>query len=267
MIRRRNHDLDKVLNRLGKDEFPNIAERLSPIRKEMSYIFPFHGHEKSNVDLSLKMVALGIHKGENEIKGHLGTFISLSRKNQDFIAYNLSHELKIASLAATVALEYEDANVYEVGPAFGFSSLHYARLVSEKGRDSKLVAIERKSESVEKAEKLRDRATDFAKDIEFIQGDGVIYLNNHLKDGDLVFSSIAPPNVINGIMDLMERKSFNLVASYSEEIDNRVTKFRGRSIENLVRSNDRNAIFFEDVDYNRKITWDFSKFGFVLRSG
>jgi len=267
MIRRRNHDLDKVLNKMWKDESPNIAERLSPVRREESYMFPFQGHEKSNLDLSIKMVALGIHKGKTEIKGHIDTFLGLSRKNRDFIAYNLSHELKIASLAAAVALEYEDANVYEIGPAFGFSSLHYARLVSEKGRDAKLVAIERKKESVEKAEKLRGRATDFARDIEFIQGDGVIYLNNHLKDGDFVFASIASPNVINGIMDLLERKSFNLVVSYSEEIDKKVTRFRGRSIENLVRSQDRNAIFFEDVLYNQKITWDFSKFGFVLRLG
>ena len=52
--------------------------------------------------------------------------------------------------------------MYEIGPAFGFSSLHYTRLVNEKGRDEKLVAVERKREYVEKAEKMRDRAVGFA---------------------------------------------------------------------------------------------------------
>jgi len=188
-----------------------------------------------------------------------------TRKNQDFISYNLSHEVKIVSLAAAVALECKDVSLYEIGPDFGFSSLHYARLVCEIGRDAKLVTVERKRESVEMAEKLRGRVADFAGDIKFIQRDGVVYLSNHLKDGDLIFSSIPPPNVMNGIMDLLERKSFKLIASYSEEINNRVMRFKGRSIKNLVRSNDRSSIFFEDVLYNRTITWDFSKFGLVLR--
>jgi protein-L-isoaspartate O-methyltransferase len=265
MSRRRNRGLDEVLNWMWGDEFPNIAERLSPVRSEEGYKFPFHGPEKSNVDLSFKMVALGIHKSEAEIEDQIDTFKVLSPKDRDFIAYNLSHELKIASLAAAVALKHEDASVYEIGPAFGFSSLHYARLVSEKGRDAKLVAVERKREYVEKAEKMRGRAVGFAGDIEFIHGDGVVYLNNHLKDGDLVFSSIAPPNVMNGILDLLERKSFNLIASYSEEIENKVMRFRGSSIESIVRSYDRNAIFFQDTLYNRKITWDFSKFVLLSR--
>ena len=266
MSRRRNRSLDDVLNWMWDDEFPTIAERLSPVSMEDGYKFPFHGLEKSNEDLSFKMVALGIHKSETEIDDQIDAFLGLSPNDRDFIAYNLSHELKIASLAAAVALENEDASVYEIGPAFGFSSLHYARLVSEKGRDAKLVAVERKREHVEKAEKMRGRAVGFAGDIEFIHGDGVVYLNNHLKDGDLVFSSIAPPNVMNGILDLLERKSFKLIVSYSEEIDNKVTRLRRSSIESIVRSNDRNAIFFPDTQYNRKITWDFSKFALLSRA-
>ncbi len=155
MSRRRSRGLDEVLNRMWGDKFPNIAERLSPVKSEDGYKFPFHGPEKSNVDVSFKMVALGIHKSEAEIEGQIDTFLGLSPEDRAFIAYNLSHELKIASLAAAVALEQEDANVYEIGPAFGFSSLHYARLVREKVRDAKLVAVERKRECVEMAEKMR----------------------------------------------------------------------------------------------------------------
>jgi len=265
MSRRRNRGLDEVLNWMLREEFPNIAERLSPVRTDDGYKLPFHGPEKSYEDLSFKMVALGIHKSEAEINDQIDTFLGLSPKDWDFIAYNLSHELKIASMAAAVALENEGANVYEIGPAFGFSSLHFARLVSEKGRDAKLVAIERKRECVEMAEKMRDRSVGFEGDIEFIHGDGVVYLNNHLKDGDLVFSSITPPNVMNGILDLLERKSFNLIVSYSEEINNKVMRFRGSSIESIVRSNNQNAIFFQDTLYNRKISWDFSKFALLSR--
>jgi protein-L-isoaspartate O-methyltransferase len=265
MSRRRNRDLDEVLNWIWRDECPYIAERVTAVRREEGYTFPFHGPEKSKVDLSFKMVALGIHKSEVEIEDQIDTFLSLSHKDRVFIAYNLSHELKIASLVAAIALEHEDANVFEIGPAFGFSSLHYSRLVREKGRDAKLVAVERKREYVEQAEKMRGRAVGLAGDIEFIHGDGVVYLNTHLNDGDVVFSSITPPNVLNGMIDLLEMKSFNLIVSYSEEINNKVIRSRGSSIESIVRSHDRNAIFFQDTQYNQKIPWDFSKFVFLSR--
>lgn len=260
-MRRRSRSLDDVLNWMWGDRFPDIAGMLSPVRDEESYSFPFHGLEKSLEDLSLKMVALGVNKGENDERTRIDAFHGLTPKDKRFIAYNLSHELKIASLAAAVALEHRDASVYEIGPAFGFSSLHYARLVSERGGDARLIAVEKKKESVEMAEKMRGGASD----IEFIQGDGVLYLHRHLRNGDITFSSIAPPNVMNGIIDLMDRRTFHLIASYSEEIDNKVRSYRGRSIESLVRSHDDSAVFFEDVLYNRNITWDFSKYGFVSR--
>lgn len=80
MSRRRNRGLDEVLNWMWGDKFPNIAENLSPIRREEGYKFPFHGPEKSNVDLSFKMVALGIHKSEAEIEDQIDTFRARARK-------------------------------------------------------------------------------------------------------------------------------------------------------------------------------------------
>jgi hypothetical protein len=262
---RRNRSLDDVLNWIWRDKYQNIAEKLNPIKMEKGYIIPFYGPEKSMMDLNLKMVALGIYRSDEKQKKQVDIFKSLNQKEKDFIAYNLSHELKIASMAAAVALENENINVFEIGPAFGFSSLHFARLISKKSKTVRLVTIERKKESVDKAEEMRKCVKGVSGDIKFIHGDGVIYLNNHLKDGDIVFSSIAPPNVMNGILDLLNRKSFNLIVSYSEEISNKITSFRGRTIDNIIRSYNRNAIFFEDEVYNQNITWDFSKFAFLSR--
>jgi len=182
-------------------------------------------------------------------------FKRLDKQEQKFVAYELSHEWKIATLAASIAMTNQESSVFEIGPCFGFSSIQYSHLIKEKGVDqskpiSKLIAIERKKEYLENARKMREMCGPYVGEIEYVFGDAMVILRRSLKKGDLVFSSTAEPPVIEGILGLSNTTPFNLVISYSDKANGKVKADFGGFFEDLVNPSKYDVFPFEDKQYN-----------------
>lgn len=131
--------------------YQDFFSQLNPIYKNDCFIIPFYGENDSLFMLASKMIffkGLEIQASTSEL---VKRYMNLSIKDKNPIAYNLSHELKIATIASYIALKNQDHNIYEIGPGFGHGSLHYSRLIKEKNVTSdkfiyKLISIEKSKE-------------------------------------------------------------------------------------------------------------------------
>jgi len=259
-----NQDLKKLLDFFGHEYFPKISNQLTPVHKK-KFQLPYLGCEGSKHSLALKMTAMYGLKKKATSKELIRDFFRLTQRKQIFIAYSLSHELKIASLAASVAMNNQDSHVYEIGPCFGFSSLHYSHLIKEKNLVSKaickLTAIETNREWFERALMLRSIVGDYVGQIEYLHGDGVGYLRKSLKNEDIVFASIAEPTVVEGIFSLSNLKRINLLISYSEKTNQKIEERRGKKFEDLIDSDAYNVFPFEDGEYNKHVFWIVGNIG------
>jgi protein-L-isoaspartate O-methyltransferase len=233
------------------------------------FVFPSFKCEDSKHWLAIKKVALlGLEKRSTTTE-LVKDFKESDEDDQRFVAYNLSHEWKIVTLAASVALANQNRNVFEIGPCLGLSSIHYSHLIKEKGINSsapisRLIAIDHNGQYMEKAReimKIPGIRGAYAGDIEYVTGDGIAYLRKALKKGDLVFSAVAVPRVIEGILDLLKLRSFDFVASYSESIRDGVKGKRGKHIEDLVDPSKHDIFPFEDKEYHAHVPDDLRRMG------
>ena len=270
MVKHERQDLRKLLEIFSIDYFPRIFSQLNPQRKKKRYIFPYLGSEDSRHILALKMMAMYGLKKKTTSEELMKDFYRMSQKKKLFIAYNLSHELKIASLAASIAMNKQESNVYEIGPCFGFSSLHYSRLIKEKNINSKpinkLTAIERNKEFLERAKVIKEITGDYTGEIEYIHGDGIGYLRNSVKKGDIIFLSIGTPFMVDGVLGLSNLKAINFVVSYSETTNDKIKEMRGEIFEDLVDSNTYDVFPFADNEHNTHVPWITGKIGVVALS-
>ena len=259
--------LKDLLNLFGHEYFPRIYSQLNPYNKDRKLVLPYLGSEDSSYSLAFKMMAMDGLERKTTTQELVRNFSRMSRRDQLFIAYNLSHELKIASLAASIAMSKQDSNAYEVGPCLGFSSLHFSHLLKEKGMNSKpigkLTTIEHNREFLERAKEIEKMTGDYVGVIEHIHGDGIEFLRRSLKNGDIVFCSIAEPPVVSGILDLLVIKTINVVISYSEMTNKEVAKLRCKRVEDLIDPNSYEIFPFEDRDYNTHAFDENGKIGIL----
>lgn len=239
------------LKRLMKTHAPfqGMFSQINPQYKDGSLVFPFYGHEDSAFILAMKRIALFGLSEESTAEELIKKFAKLNKKDQIHIAYELSHELKIASLAASIALSNQNSNVYEIGPYLGFSSLHYSRCVRNKGKSPskpiyKLTAIEINKEAFESARTLLERTNkDFIAEVEYVHADAKTYLAHSCKYNDIVFGSLVQPDVCNTILTLSHSKKINFIISYGETFD-------FQTFENSIDKKAYDIYPFKDREYN-----------------
>jgi len=267
MVKHKYRDIKNLFDLFVHDPFPNLFNQLNPARRKRIYIFPYLGEENSKYILAFKNIAMHGLKKETKTEQLVKNFRKLDRDKQKFVVYNLSHELKIASLAASIALNKKNSNVYEIGPCFGFSSLHFSHLIKEKGIDtksiSKLIAIEIKKEFVNEARNIKKMTGDYVGDIEYIHEDGINYLRNKLKKDDVVFSSIATPFMLDGILDLIILTPINLIVSYSEHANEKLMEIRGKYFIDLIDNNTYDLFPFGDNETNLHLPGITPKIGLL----
>jgi len=191
-------------------------------------------------------------------------FLRLKRQDKVFLAYNLSHEFKVATLAASIALSNQESRVFEVGPCCGFSSLHYSHLIKEKIISkpiSKLISIESNKEWADRANDIKNVVGSYVGEINFLFGNGINYLLNSSVDRDIIFSSIAEPLVLEGLFAVSQLRTVNLVVSYSQKTNEYIKTKDNLDFEDLLDSKKYNIFPFEDEDYNKHVNWDTRKIG------
>lgn len=135
----------------------------------------------------MKSAIIGHPTTATSITELLQDFYKRNREQQEFVAYNLSHEWKIATLAAAIAISSQNSNVFEIGPSFGLASIHYSHLVKSKGLSpstpvSKLVAIEEQRAFLKNAKQLQKICGEYAGEIKYVSDDGIRYLRKALRD-------------------------------------------------------------------------------------
>jgi hypothetical protein len=257
-------DLKGLLDFLGHEKFPGISSQLDPIRKK-EFQLPCWDSESSRKTLALKMTAMYGLKKKATTEELVDIFSRMTKRKKIFVAYNLSHELKIASLAACIAMNNQDSNIYEIGPCFGFSSIHYSHLIKEKNLASKAVsklrAIEINKEWFERALAIRSIVGDYVGEIEYLYGDGINYLRKALRKYDIVFASIAEQSVVEGIFSFSLSKPINILVSYSERTDQEIEERWHKRFEDLIDSSSYNVFPFEDREYNKHMFWETGKIG------
>jgi predicted O-methyltransferase YrrM len=273
MVRHEYQDLDSLVAAFGREPFPEVYSGLNPRFMNGEFEFPAFEHEDTKHWLAIKKGALqGVEKTSTTSE-LVRDFREADEGDQRFVAYNLSHEWKIATLAASVALASESRNVFELGPCFGLSSVHYSHLIKEKGINSsapisRLTAIDHSGQFMENARYLMTISGirgAYAGDIEFVTGDGVAYLRKRLKKGDLVFASVAVLRVVEGILDLLKLRPFDFVASYSESTQAILKRKRGKAIEDLVDPGTHEIFPFEDKEYHAHVPDDLRRMGVLAR--
>lgn len=268
MVKHGYQSLKNLLDTFSSNHYPRIFNQLNPVRRKGIYVFPYLGSVDSKYILAFKMVAMyGLEK-KTETEELVRNFRKMSGKKQLFVVYNLSHELKIASLAACIAMDKQYSYVYEIGPCLGFSSLHFSHLIKEKGVDSKpinkLTAIEINKEFVEHAKDMKKMTGDYTGEIDYIHGDAIKYLLNSLKEGDIIFSSIAEPSVIDGLLELSYLKPVNMIISYSEKSNEKMIEMRGKSFVDLIDPNIYDIYPFLDQEHNTHLPRETKKIGVLV---
>jgi len=263
-------DLQKLLDFHGHDSFPRISQQLDPVRSKGELLIPFFARDDSRYLLALKSAALPSTRPElNAMTQDLiGRFRRMSREDQEFVAQNLSHELKIASFAACLALKNQSSSVYEIGPGYGFSSFQYSHLMKEKNIDSsrpigKLIALEQSRDCFDGAQSLKKMIGQWIGDIEIVLGDAIGYLRNSLRNGDIVFCSLAEPAVALGILDLSRVKPLNLIVSYSARTEDKIALVRGKKFEDLLDPQVYDVYPFKDKKYNSEVRGDLKRIGLL----
>ena len=259
MPKHKRQSLKRLLDTFASPQ--NSFSQLNPSYKNGDWIIPFYGYEDSQYILAKNMVALFgvaslglpvITKGYTLIQ----KFRSLDKGTQREIAYDLSHQLKIAALGTSIALRNENANVYEIGPCLGLSSLHYSRWIKEKGIDPskaiyKLTAVEINEDYVKAAKSLLEIVNkEFISKVEYICEDATVYLPRHMKEGDIVFSSMAQPEVCSCILELSHSIKINFVLSYGEILNLKSIEKTGKTFEDQIDPNLYDVYPFEDKEYN-----------------
>jgi hypothetical protein len=264
--------LKDLLDYFGNMDFPKIYTSLNPQSKDGRLLIPYLGDEDSEYTLALKMMAMEGLKKKTTTEELVKDFSRLSPSKQLFIAYNLSHELKVASLVASIAMSRQNSNVYEIGPCFGFSSRHFSHLMREKDMSSKpigkVTTIESNEEFFRTSEIIVKIAGkhDYVGEIKQIYGEGIGYLRTSLRNNDIVFSSIAEPLVVNGIFELSVERTINIVVSFSEKTDEEIERRLGKKFEDLLDSRSYEVFPFEDKDYNTHVHDDVEKIGVLVFS-
>jgi len=237
--------------------FPNSFSDLNPRYKNGYFVIPLYGNQDSKVSLALKMdTLLSVQEGECTVQELIKKFMALKKSEQKFVAYNLSHELKIATLASFIALDNQDSNVYEIGPCLGFSSHLYSNIIKNQRISPskpiyKLTAIESNKRFFQAAEKLLQMMDkDYIAKIEYVHGDGIEYLSNLVNNNDIVFASLAEPDVCEGIIDFSNSKKINFVLSYSERTNDEIKRRKGKSIDNMINPDVYQIYPFIDKEYS-----------------
>lgn len=269
MVKREPQNLKGLFDFFGEEHFPSIFSEITPYHRGAYFLFPYYGRDDSKAMLALKMIAFhGLNK-KSSTANLVEKFSKLKRRERRFLAYEMSHELKIATLAACIALNKQDGNAYEIGPCFGFSSLHYSRIIKEKNLQlksiNKLTSIEKYKEYYEHANDIKKMTGDFVGDIEYIYGDGISYLRPLLKKGDILFSITTEPDVASGIIKLSDLKPINFIVSYSERANERIKELHNKKFEDLIDSTCYDIFPFEDKEYNSHVPWLTKKKGVLAR--
>ena len=257
-------DLCKIVKAYSEKFFPKIAEQLTPCWEDGAIVIPYLGCEDSQHILALKMMAMKGLKKKMTSQELVRSFLRQKRKDKIFLAYNLSHEFKIATLAASIALSNQEKRVFEVGPCCGFSSLHYSHLIKEKvvsKQISKLISIESNKEWADRANDIKNVVGSYIGEINFLFGDGINYLLKSSADSDIIFSSIAEPRVLEGLFAVSQSRTVNLVVSYSQKTNEYIKTKNNLDFENLLDSQKYDIFPFEDGDYNKHVNWDIRKIG------
>lgn len=259
--------LKELVNQYGpiKDTF----SKLSPSYKNNCLILPWYGEQDSKFLFALKMDALpGINVEKNKgegIRKRYDKFVNISKLEKNYVIYSISHEIKIASIAAGIALNHQMSHIYEIGPGTGLASHFYSRVIKEAKVENsanifKLTSIEKDKGFYKTAQQLLEFTNnDFLTEIEYILGNGIEYLNQHCKNNDIVFISLAAPEVCKGILDITANTSINLVMSYSGTTKRMVQKERSRRIQDFIKLNGYEVFPFSDQEYNKKIANKYEK--------
>jgi hypothetical protein len=261
--------LDSLVTAFASEPFPEVYNGLNPRFVNGEFVFSAFEKEDSRHWLATKGQALLATMGYATTKStaeSLRDFSEMDREMQEFVAYNLSHEWKIATLAAAIATVNQNCKVFEIGPCFGISSVHYSHLIKDKDVSpttpiSSLIAIDFNRGFLRNAKQLQKICGEYVGDIRFVSGEGLAYLRKSLRSGDLVFSSVADSRVVEGILDLSSTRAFNFAVSYSKSNRDLVRKHRGKHIEDIINPSVYEVFPFLDKEYNSHVTGDLPRMG------
>jgi|GEM_PF-5277588 len=205
--------------------FPHCFSKLSPHRKGENIVIPYYGEDDSKFVLAISRIARFGLSRKATTEELVEEFSNLDTETQEYVAYSLCHELKVTSLAVTIAMTNQSSTVFEVGPCFGFSSLYYSRLMKEKNISPsksiyKLQAIEINEEFFKEATKLQEMANrKIIGEVKFVLADANRFLMDSCRKNDIIFGSSVQPDLCNTIIELALSKKVNFVVSYGETFD------------------------------------------------
>lgn len=257
-------DLGRLIEVMSKSCYPGLLREVTPNRQGNEFVIPILGEENSHGVMAFKRVEDGYLSGKYQtaqtVEDIFTQYEATPLRQRELTAYSLSHELKVAALVFCVSSGYRDIHVFEVGSAEGFGICLLAHLMknSPVQRDNanvKLTAIEL-VDKLHEAALFQEKAWRGAfqmSAIEFVCGDARRILPESARDGDLVYASLAEPEVIESIIELQNSKSMTAVLSYSVASDDHIKDTMGRLTEELMDSSGYYVIPFEDTLWNSHV--------------
>jgi len=262
--------LNDLINEYSDGITKSIAQDLLPKKYAFDYVIPYLGEEASLKCLSFKHLWHSPIQKKTCWEDVERRYYQLDSDLKSFLAYNLSHELRIATLAALLAFNKPKAKVFEIGPAFGLSSIHFSHYFMEifprhPSQTPHFTAIELHAGVLEKAKEIKIMTGDYAGPIKYTCGDSNRILRKELSDFDTVFASIAEPNVIIGLIKIMKKRKFDMVLSFSAEAEKNVVRNNQTILELMDKKLNYYKTRFEDVEYNRTIKNDIKKYGVLIK--
>ena len=266
----KSQNLRKLIEKYAP--FPDTFSQLNPIYKNDCFIIPFYGESDSKNMLAMKTIFYKGLEKQATTQELFERYIRLKIEERNSIAYGLSHELIIATIASFIALQNQDKTVYEVGAGFGHGSLHYSRMMEENNITSdkpiyKLTAIEISKECYDIAKEILKRVvkSNFITEVKYVNQNGKDYLSKNCKDGDIIFSALATPEIVKGITELAKNMKVKLIVSYSEKTSKKIKKDHNWYPHDLIDDEKYDIFPFEDKEYKIHCLDDQRRFGFIAQ--
>ena len=259
----------RSLESLLEERMLRIFSQLKPANSNGKVIIPYYGESNSDLFLTLKSISIDSRlplekslypKKESLLPQLARIFRSQSAEYQNCTALAFSHEIQIASLAASIALSNHNSSVFEIGCDYGFGSIHYSRIIKERGISSEkpiynLTSIDSDEERIKHAKRLKSLIEEKGKGfplakVSFINADSKSFLNNKCKDNDIVFASISVPYVCKDIFELSRLRKISFLVSYSRDNLKRIKKYMNKWFD----FTNYDVYAFQDRDYNKFVS-------------
>ena len=270
-------NLDEIVDK-------GILKEINPVYKrkngKSNIIIPYYGNS-IGLFLALKSSAvlawgheahLLYPEGNTSLQRLEQIFRGSPKEHQKNIAYSLSHELKVSSLALGLAMQSPDVNVFEIGCDIGLGSLFYANKsfhnIPKEGKAYNIRAFESDETRFNQAMQLKSVIEESKifpiSPIEYKFGEGVLGVENLCNEGDIIFASMAEPDTSKGVLKILENKRVNLVTSYSELTAKKIKEDEERFFDKLIPNN-YEVRTFEDSSYNLNTFGEHQRFGIIVR--